>query len=156
MDIDEQRRHVLTRFYKQKTRTLTVESDHNIMVLYFNFKWCQKIKVDRKEIFNLRNYESQQIFKENTSKNPALLHALQNHDVSKGGAKWMKQLKHEISKSFKKIRLSTGKGKKLDTNLSVLFSLRESLIIKISNSSLKKDEISNLNVKLKQTDEKNS
>ena len=132
MDIDEQRRYVLTRFYKQKTRTLTVESDHNIMVLYFNFKWCQKIKVDRKEIFNLRNYESQQIFKENTSKNPALLHALQNHDVSKGGAKWMKQLKHEISKSFKKIRLSTGKGKKLDTNLSVLFSLRESLIIKIS------------------------
>ena len=74
--------------------------------------------------------------------------------MSKGGAKWMKQLKHEISKSFKKIRLSTGKGKKLDTNLSVLFSLRESLIIKISNSSLNKDEISNLKAKLKETDDK--
>ena len=104
MVIDEQRQYVLSRFYKYKHKTSTVESDHNIMVLYLNFKWNQKICVERKEIYNLRNSQCQQLFQENTSKNPKLVQILKNQDIARAGAKWIKEIKHEISNSFKKIR----------------------------------------------------
>ena len=47
MIIDEERRYVLTKFYKYKTTTTTVESDQNLLVLVLSFKWNQKIKVDQ-------------------------------------------------------------------------------------------------------------
>ena len=102
MLIDEEREYVLSRFYKYKHKTSTVESDHNVLVLYLSFKWNQKIIVERREIYNLRNPECQQVFQENTSKNPNLVQVLKNQDISRGGAKWIKEIKHEISKSFKK------------------------------------------------------
>ena len=49
MYVDEQRKYVLTRFYKHKTDTSTVDSDHNVMVLYFSFKWCPKKKWTEKK-----------------------------------------------------------------------------------------------------------
>ena len=55
MVIDEERQYVLSRFYKSKNKTTVIASDHNPMILSFNFKWSQKIKEDRKEIYNLRN-----------------------------------------------------------------------------------------------------
>ena len=48
MIIDERRQYVLSRFYKYKTKTTTVESDHNPLILELSFKWDQKIRVDRK------------------------------------------------------------------------------------------------------------
>jgi exonuclease III len=111
MTVDESRQYVLSRFYKYKTKTTTVESDHNPLILELNFKWNQKIKVDRKEFYNLRNIECQQIFKANTSNNPRLFEVIQNQDIIKGGAKWIKEVNHEISKSFKKIRVSNVKVK---------------------------------------------
>ena len=104
MTVDEKRLFVLSRFYKYKTKSTTVESDHNLLVLYFSFKWSQQIKVDRKEIYNLRNVECQKIFQENTSNNFRLLEAVQKSDIRQGGAKWLKEVKHVISKSFKKIK----------------------------------------------------
>jgi hypothetical protein len=89
-----------------------------------NFKWCQKIKVDRKEVYNQRNYECQRIFSKNTSKHPNFLDALRNKDIFKGGAKWIKEVQHLISKSFKKIRISNTQGQKLDKK-KVIYSAKE-------------------------------
>ena len=152
MVIDEQRHYVLTRFYKRKTTTTTVPSDHNIMALYLNFKWCQKIKVDRKEVYNLRNYECQQIFSENTSNHPKLLDALRNKDIFKGGAKWIKEVQHLITKSFKKIRISNTQGKKLDKKTSNLFSKRETLKKRISKT-LDEEKKEEFNLMLKEVDD---
>ena len=88
------------------------------MALSFSFKWCQKIKIDRKEVFNLRNVDCQKAFSENSNNHPQLLNVLQNKDTYKGGAKWIKEVKHLISKSFKKIRLTNAPGKPLDKKLS--------------------------------------
>ena len=90
MVIDEERKYVLSRFYKYKNKTSTVESDHNIELLYLSFKWNQKIKVERKEIYNLRNPIYQQVFQENTSNNPKLVQVLENKDICRGVAKWIK------------------------------------------------------------------
>ena len=152
MVIDEQRHYVLTRFYKHKTTTTKVPSDHNIMALYLNFKWCQKIKVDRKEVYNLRNYECQQIFSENTSNHPKLLDALRNKDIFKGGAKWIKEVQHLITKSFKKIRISNTQGKKLDKKTSNLFSKRETLKKRISKT-LDEEKKEEFNLRLKEVDD---
>ena len=148
MVIDEQRQYVLSRFYKYKHKTSTVESDHNIMVLYLNFKWNQKICVERKEIYNLRNSQCQQVFQENTSKNPKLVQILKNQDIARAGAKWIKEIKHEISNSFKKIRIS-GKKENLDENVRNLFSEREKLKYKIADSTLTESVLSQSKSKLK-------
>ena len=149
MVIDEERQYVLSRFYKYKHKTSTVESDHNLMVLYLSFKWNQKQIVQRKEIYNLRNYQCQEVFQENTSNNPKLLEVLKNQDISRGGAKWIKEIKHEIAKSFKKIRISN-KTEKLDQNVSKLFGEREKLKHKIcSASTMDEDVIQLLETKLK-------
>ena len=42
MTIDEDRKYVLTKFYKYKTKTPIVESDHNLLTLELVFKWNQK------------------------------------------------------------------------------------------------------------------
>ena len=126
MTIDDKRQYVLSRFYKYKTKTTTVESDHNLLVPQFSFRWNPKIKVNRKEIFNLRNIECQNFFKMNTSNNPKLVEVLQDQDISKGGSKWIKEVKHEISKSFKKIRISKNKVK-FNDELNKLFEKTEKL-----------------------------
>ena len=87
MIVDEQRQHVLCRFYKYKNKTTTVESDHNPLMLHFSFKWNQKVKVDRKEVFNVRNLQCQKIFTNNSSNSSNLIKVLENQEVSKGGAK---------------------------------------------------------------------
>ena len=70
--------------------------------------------MDRKEIYNVRNTECQKVFNENTSNNTKLAEALEHVDITKGGAKWIKEVKHQITQSFKKIRVSTVKVKEND------------------------------------------
>ena len=49
-------------------------------------EWSQKIKEERKEVYNVRNVKNLEIFTKNTSNNSSLLKALQNQEVSKGGS----------------------------------------------------------------------
>ena len=69
MQIDEERKFTLSRFYKTKNKTSVIESDHNILTLYLRLKWNPKNKMERKEIYNLRNSECQEIFRHNTTNN---------------------------------------------------------------------------------------
>ena len=81
MFIDEDRKFVLTRFYKHKDRISRVESDHNLLSLELKFKWNQKIKTDRTEVYNLRNIDCQKVFTEKSSKNKNLIEALENRNI---------------------------------------------------------------------------
>ena len=111
MTIDDKRQYTLSRFYKYKTRTSTVESDHNVLILQVGLKWNRNIRKERKEIYNVKNISYQKIFNENTSNNRKLIEVLQNTDIFQAGAKWIKELKHMISISFKKIRISNSSPK---------------------------------------------
>ena len=62
--------------------------------------------------------------------NSRLIEALQNHDIKKGGAKWLKEVKHEITKSFHKVRISKGRNK-LNPEMNNLFQIRERLTTKM-------------------------
>ena len=81
------------------------------MLLELHIKWNQKIRIDRKEVYNLRNKDCLENFTENTSSNNTFIDVLQNSDIINGGAKWIKELKHIITKSLKKIRIGYGKEK---------------------------------------------
>ena len=149
MTIDEDTKYVLTKFYKYKTKTSIVESDHNLMTLELVFKWNQKIKIDRKEIYNLRNIECQEEFTKNTSNNEKLIDVINNENIITGGAKWIKELKHNVAKSFKKIRVSKTKEKP-SRELHELFVEREYLKRNIKNikNRINEEEYSQSNKKL--------
>ena len=145
---------VLSRFYKHKNKTTVVTSDHNLLVLQMSLKWSQKIVADRKEIYNLNNQECQKEFLQNTSNNKNLIEVLKNQDIVKSGRKWLKELNHEIAKSFNKIRISK-KAEKLDNNMRSLFLMREKLKLKISNPGLSNEAlIKDLEAKLQEIEKK--
>ena len=149
MNIDEERQYTLSRFYKYKSKSSVVKSDHNLMTLTLSFKWSRKQKLDRKEIYNLRNPENQKIFYENTINNQRFYEALSGHDIITGGKKWIKEVQHIISKSFKKVRISPG-NPKLNPKLNELFQKREKLQLEITilgdqEQSLLKEKLKELN-----------
>ena len=86
----------------------------------------------------MKNISCQNIFNENTSSNPRLIEVLQNSNIFKDGAKWIKQLNHLIAISFKKIRMSNSTPK-MDRKIMALLKQREHLKSKISY--LKTDDV---------------
>ena len=152
MQIDEERKFTLSRFYKTKNKTSVIESDHNILTLYLRLKWNPKNKMERKEIYNLRNSECQEIFRHNTTNNHRFIEVLKHRPVDVGGSKWLKELKHQISKSFKKIRFSS-KCPKIDKAKNDLFCKREKLKCKILNPSVSKDDHQNAKLELVEIEE---
>ena len=90
--------------------------------------------------------------------NPRLCEAINSRDIVKGGAKWMKEIKHEISKSFKKFRVSNGKVKP-SKDMIDLFKKRENLKLKLSKdeeSKKVKSELEQIECKIAEIDaEKN-
>ena len=56
---------------------------------------------------------------------------LKDKNVETAGSKWLKELKHILSLSFDKIRITQNFGKKLDENRNVLFVKKEQLKIKL-------------------------
>ena len=67
VEIDEARKHVLTRIRKTKNGVQVKESDHNVIITTFNNKFTISSKEDKVEIFNLKNKDNQKKFKEYTS-----------------------------------------------------------------------------------------
>ena len=66
------------------------------------------------------------MFNELSSNNLNLENFLKTDDIYSGGRKWLKELQHIISKSFKKIRISKTKPP-LKKETSVLFRRRENI-----------------------------
>ena len=69
MQIDEAREYTLTKYATTKGNKKIVKSDHNPMYAVFNIQYTKSRQaVPRREIFNLKNYDCQQRFFEETSK----------------------------------------------------------------------------------------
>ena len=108
-------------------------------------------------MYNLRNKDCLKNFTENTSDNKTFIEVLQNSDIISCGAKWIKELKHIITKSFKRIRVGNGKEKP-SNELVELFEERENLKQTISkhgknnrckNCDSKSKSVSNLSKHIK-------
>ena len=83
----------------------------------------------------------------NTSNNTNLVKVTKN--IYWGGDKWIKEVKYEIWKSFKKIRVST-KKEQLSKNKSELFKEKERLTTLIVNhDKLNSNDMAQLESKLK-------
>jgi hypothetical protein len=98
MLVDEERKHVLKRFYKHKGETRLVNSDHNILVLNICYPWDMKIRKEKIEIFNLRNKKCQADFFNCTNQTEKLSNSLINRDVLTAGKHLLKSMKTLVQK----------------------------------------------------------
>ena len=90
LTIDEERKFVLNKYYAKKGINLTVESDHNPLILTVNSAWDSKQKLNRREIFNLRNPEAQRNFFNFTNQSNVLTGSFHKRYIISGGKQWLK------------------------------------------------------------------
>ena len=126
MEVEEKRQHVLTKFRRYKNQSVVTKSDHNILILNLKFRWSPKVQIKQKGIYNLKDESGLDAFRENTSHCSNLTKLVQTENIVSGGAQWIKEVNHQISKSFKKIRISTNR-KKPSTKVTSLLQKRESI-----------------------------
>ena len=108
MEIDDVNK--LTTFLKDKS----IPSDHNNLLLYLNAKIPQSNK--RLEILNLKDSESMDLFKKETTSLSKLTECfLKPNNLEKQVNEWKKKLDNTINKCFKKVRIG-GKNKESETS----------------------------------------
>ena len=119
--IDDERKNVLTKLSKTKNGVRKVESDHNSIYTHLNLAWEKRFKIQRQELFNLKNKDCQEIFREATKveNNNHFLSSVfdEEEDLDKATNKFMKRLDKTIHKCFKKIRIT----EKVDQEKEELF-----------------------------------
>ena len=99
MTIDEERNMVLTKYSTRKGVPKITESDHNPMWCDFDIQWSSFVKKDKKEVFNFKDTDSQEMFKLFNDKNEKLISSLsESNDIISGGRKWFSELKDSIHK----------------------------------------------------------
>ena len=72
MIVDEERNYTLSNFAQKKKNGKVIETDHNALIMEMNIEVNQK-KPERVEIFNLKNKQCQEAFKEETEQNRQIL-----------------------------------------------------------------------------------
>ena len=95
MVIDEDRKFPLTKFSTINGQKEVKESDHNILMLVLKLKWrsLHQNSNQRKEIFNFRNKDDFQMFKNETEENPELLQCFDDmSDLNCAAHRWLKML----------------------------------------------------------------
>ena len=133
MEIDEERKFVLTKYSNRMGKKCVKESDHNPLFCKLNVKWDKKIPQERKEIFKLKDKEGLHLFSRLTSNCPKLVQLSQNSSNFPDDAeKWMKKIEDIKHKSFKKIRL-TGKSKPQNDDFTSLMKAKQDLQNKLVN-----------------------
>ena len=154
MVIDEDRKFPLTKFSTINGQKEVKESDHNILMLVLKLKWrsLHQNSNQRKEIFNFRNKDDFQMFKNETEENPELLQCFHDmSDLNSAANRWLKILNDIIRKCFKKVRL--GKTFK-NVELENLFEKKERIMTAISQAGKEEIELLfNLNNNLEDTSE---
>ena len=110
IEIDEEREHVLTKIVKTKKGVKKTESDHNTIFTRLRLAWNKKVKEERIELFNLKNKECQEKFKEATAEvtnNKYLSSAFdENENLNDATKQFIKRLQKTINKCFRKIRVT--------------------------------------------------
>ena len=141
--IDEERKHILTKYRKKKNIIEKIESDHHVLYSKLKFKWSKKLQRQKIELFNLKNSECQTKFKEVTSSSDFLSSVFDSSsDLNSLTIKFLKRLKGCLHESFKKIKVSDRPNKELEE----LFDRRRILRSKddvISKQDLKEVEEKN-------------
>ena len=144
LEIDEERKFVLTSYRKTKNGTKVKESDHHTMLTYIKADWDTNVKEEKQEMYNLKDIESLKKFNEMTDNGTFLSEVFENNDkdVEIKTKKFMKRLGFCLSKCFRKVRVKrTKKNKELED----LFNKRRILKNKTderSKADLKDVEIS--------------
>ena len=112
IEIDEARKHVLTRIRRSKKGIKTKESDHNVIITTFNNKFTIDAREDKEEIYNLKNKDNQRKFKLYTSNTKMLSSVLDSKDnINILTNRLIKKINGCIAVNFKKIRVnSSNKG----------------------------------------------
>ena len=131
MEIDEDRKYVLTKYSSRMGLKCVSESDHNVLICRLKLKWNNRIRTERKEIFNLKDKEGLKLFSELTSNCPQLINLSNNSsDFLADAEKWMNKIEDIKHKSFKKIRL-TSKPKPQNPELNSLMLTKQNLITRL-------------------------
>ena len=130
MIVDEERKHVLTKYASAKGSKKIVASDHNPLM----FNWSKKLKPIRKEVFNLKDPEGLIKFKSLSSNCPSLLEICQNSEnLQIDVDRWLKKLNNIMQLSFKKIRI-TKRMKPNSPKLEELFKIMETTKLRLSQT----------------------
>ena len=112
--IDEKRNHILSKITKTKKGVKIQESDHHPLITKLKFTWSKHSKNDRKEIFNFKNKDCQNKFKDLTTQTKELSKIMmKNEDLNISTKKFIKRLDGFILEAFNKIRISDRKNDKI-------------------------------------------
>jgi hypothetical protein len=116
LEVDEERKHVITKLTKTKGKMSKVESDHNVLISKFNIKCHTRKKHEKNEMYNLKNKQGQLKFKNETSNNRYLSSVFddENEDVECCANEFIKRLNKVIQKCFKKIRITNKSDKQTE------------------------------------------
>ena len=108
MLIDEERIFTLTKFVSTRGIIKQTKSDHNILYCNFDLSYRKEPQAMlRKEVFNLKSLECQELFKnetENTSKFTDIFHS--EEPFEQKTLKFQRCLKQSIRKCFRKVRVN--------------------------------------------------
>jgi hypothetical protein len=117
MIIDEGKQYALSHYFKKNGSKQKKSSDHNTLVMDLKIPFS-KVNYQRKEFYNLRNPDCQQVFKEITDCSEKLTKCFSNDQpLTKQCNRWFKELNGILQQSFKKYRVN---GKIKETEISQL------------------------------------
>ena len=116
LEVDEERKHLVTKLTSNKDSLLKVESDHNVLITKFKLKWHTHKKHDKNEMYNMKNTKGQAMFKHETSNTEYLASSFddEDEDLEVSTTKFIKILNNLIKKCFLKIRISDRSDKKTE------------------------------------------
>ena len=137
MEIDEERKHVLTKVTKTKNGVKIKESDHNVLITEFNLKTKPNTK-EKLEVYNLKNKECQKKFKEFTTNTKMFSTVFENDGVEIDvlTKRLMKKIDGAIAKNFRKNRVN----QKQEEEETELLNRRRDLKNKEDEESIKEME----------------
>ena len=135
LQIDEEKKFVLTKYTKTKNGVKIQESDHNSLITNVKSVWNKTEAVKRKELYNLKDKKCLKRFKEMTTKGKFLsaVFSDKNKNISVQTKQFIKRLRYCISKCFKKIRICKPK---INSRLTELFNKRRILKDKKDENSV--------------------
>ena len=148
MVIDERKQHILTNYQNVKNGGKVVDTDHctEYMDLDLEVVSC---KPERREIFNFKETEGQNRFKELTSKTNEFSACFENNlPLQQQIIRWQATLKSYCKKAFKKIRIKKNDMKPVKYEIATLIDKRNALIDNTVNSLEEKEEIDMINIEI--------
>ena len=143
--VDEKRENVLTKLTKTKKGVKKIESDHNPIISKLAINWNMKSKINRLELFNLKNKTCQEMFYHETSSeiNKKELSSIfdEKEDLNLLAERFMKKLDKVVHKCFKKIRITDKKDEEKEKLLKKWNKLKakDDIESKMETKRLEKD-----------------